>query len=188
MTETSPTQQPEQPKIAEFADVQTMKQLDAREILGSPEFKAWAGESWQEGGEVVTDGEVPAIFYHGGNAGVSQFSAADGPNTSAEQTGIYFTPRIQDARFYAGKLQIDQSDRGLPQDSSVYAVMLKVKQPYETAKGDEIASQTALTAPEGFDGIVNPRSQEVVVFNPDQVFIVGEVKMPSHTAQPAVAA
>lgn len=162
---------PEHPKV----DIQRLSQLDSKEIANEPRFQAWAGENWQSDGELLTgpDG-APMMFYHGGLPNISEFSTEQTPNTSPDQTGMYFTPRIDEARFYADKLKIDQSERGLPQESSIYAVMLKMKNPYMREKGDEVMSTTIKVAPEGYDGVVNPQLREVVVFNPDQIFIAAE--------------
>ncbi len=157
-------------------DIQALSQLDAKEVANRLDFQAWAGDNWRETGEIVTEDDDPVLFYHGGISGISEFSTEQTPNTAPDQQGIYFTNRLQDANFYAGKLKIDQIDRGLPKSASVYAVMLKMKNPYVTTNGDGVSSETIKAAPEGYDGIINTKSQEVVVFDPSQVFIAGEAK------------
>lgn len=169
----------EHPEGRPVTDMQTLSQLDAKEVANTPEFQEWAGEGWQEAGEVVTDGEGPVLFYHGGLPDIETFSTEQTPNTSSEQRGIYFSPRLDQARFFASRLLIDSADRGLPEKASVYAVFLKMKNPYVVAeKGDALSSQKAVVAPEGHDGIVNPKGEEVVVFDPSQIFIAAEAKAP----------
>lgn len=169
----NPAPTPEEvPKL----DIQALSQLDPKEVANTSRFQEWAGEGWQTAGEVVMNAEVPVLFYHGGHPGVTKFFTEQTPNTSPEQRGIYVTPRLNDARFYADKLKIDQQDRGLPQGSSVYAVMLKMRNPYFTEKGDGVSSASITAAPEGYDGIVNVTSQEVVVFDPAQIFIAAEAQ------------
>jgi hypothetical protein len=157
-----------------ITDMQALSQLDAKEVANTPGFQEWAGESWQKDGEVVMDGEAPAVFYHGGVSGVEAFSRDNPRNTGAHQHGIYFSPRLHDARFYADKLRAEQIEEGQTPNSSVYAVMLKMKNPYEITQGDSLSSGSINEVPKGHDGIVNPTSQEVVVFNPSQIFIAAE--------------
>lgn len=169
----SDTQKPQDGK--KFSDVMQLAELDMREVAARPEFIAWAGEDGLAGG-VITDGEAPAVFYHGGASGVEEFNRDNPKNTGEQQHGFYFSPRLHDARFYADKLKAEQIEVGEDPNSSVYAVCLKMKNPYVVGEGDSISSASINEIPEGYDGIVNPRSQEVVVFDPTQVFIAGEAQ------------
>ena len=170
MTETA------QPEGKPTIDIQALSQLDTKEVVNTPEFQAWAGTDWQASGEVVAGTDGPALFFHGGMSGVGSFSRDEPRNTGDHQHGFYFSPRLHDARFYADKLKAEQIEEGQSPDASVYGVMLKMKNPYVITEGDSLSSASINAIPEGYDGVVNPKSQEVVVFDPAQIFIAAEAK------------
>lgn len=141
------------------------------EVMASDDFMVWAGTEL-ESGEVITDEEgKPAVFYHGGADGIEEFSRQNPLHTGEGQEGLYFTPRIQTANYYASTLAATQSERGEAGGASVYAVFLKIKNPMVVQQGDTFTGASIDVLPEGHDGVVNPQSQEVVVFDPSQVFV-----------------
>lgn len=146
-----------------------LRTLDGSSLHDSPDFQAWAGD-----GVITSSDGQPMIFYHGGSRGIKEFNRDNPRNTGNEQHGIYFSDRIDDARFYADNLKTAQIEEGGDAETSVYAVALKMNNPYVIDKGDEVNSHSLDQIPEGYDGIINQKSQEVVVFDPSQIYIAGE--------------
>lgn len=163
-----------QPK--QTLSLEELKAIEGSEIVDTAAFKEWAGENWATEGAVVSADDKPLIFYHGGSSGVEGFNRDTPRNTGEQQHGIYFSDRVNDARFYADKLKAEQLEIGDTPEASVYAVSLKMSNPYIIGENDPVNSTSLNEIPEGHDGIVNQKSQEVVVFDPSQVLIVGEAQ------------
>ena len=159
--------EPQPSPVAELSD----EELTA--IVESEAYKAWVGEN---GADVVArqDG-VPLIFYHGGHSGVTEFNRDNPRHTGQGQHGIYFSERLNPARFFADTLRAEQHEQSDSGQSSVYAVILKMQNPLAVEVGSGIESGSIDAVPQGYDGLVNPRKHEVVVFDPAQIFIAKEM-------------
>lgn len=165
------------PETVPKMDMQALSQLDTKEVADTEAFQRWAGEGWQEASQVLTGSDgAPKMFYHGGDQGVTEFSPAETPNTGEDQTGLYFTARLPNAKFYADKLQIAQAERNLPVRSSVYGVILKMENPLVLTEGKGFRYEST-DAPAGYDGVINTKTQEAVAYDPSKVFIVAEAPM-----------
>ncbi|HSX36563.1 MAG TPA: hypothetical protein VLG13_00370 [Patescibacteria group bacterium] len=155
-------------------DLERQLQASAETALLTPEFQAWASQDLHESGVIQEDGH-PKVFYHGGRAGISTFSRDDPRHTPGLQ-GYYFSPLVNTAKYFAGTLKFTDPSERPPEDAAVYAVFLKVKNPYLVESGDPLSSAHIEIWPEGYDAIVNTTGiPEVVVREPDQIYVAASV-------------
>lgn len=166
-------------------NVGALSEHEIATMTESEAFREWAGEDWRGAGGVLSDGETLTIYYHGGNPDIPVFNRDNPRRTGAHEQGIYFSPRVDDARFYADNLAAEKLEEGLEPEASIYAVALKMHRPLITETTDMFSSASMAEVPrdaEGkqYDGVINPKSQEVVVFDPSQVYIIKEMSHRLH--------
>ena len=144
-------------------------------LVRTPEFKEWFGD-WEgdpEGAsKIVDENGEPALVYFGNASGIQKLHGNNRNRTGADELGFYFTSRKNNARFYASTLRGPVTDDVVP--SSLYSAFLNMREPYHKQPGDGVRTERVTELPEGHDGYVNQVSQELVVFSPDQIHIVGE--------------
>lgn len=144
-------------------------------LVRSEAFKQWFGD-WENdpasASKLVDENGEPALVYFGGPAGITKLSGDQRNRTGSDELGHYFTRRRSNAKFYAETLRDIVTDE--PRPSSIYAAFLNVRSPYERRAGDGIRTERVTSVPEGYDGYINESAAEIVVFNPDQVYLVSE--------------
>jgi len=163
----TPSLSPEQTASNLSSELQT--------YVRTPEFKAWFGD-WEnnpgEASKIVDENGEPRLVYTGAPAGITQFSGDRRNRTGKEELGFYSTKRQSNARAMAEQLHDPQTDEPAP--SSVYGVFLNMKRPRVVEPRERIDTTSITEIPEGFDGYINDKLQEIVVFDPDQIAIVSE--------------
>lgn len=134
----------------------------------------------------------PMIFMHSGNEGIGQFKKPGDKGYVAEDmmtggAGIYFSRSPKGAKYYSRF-----GDQGPMKGKDLYYVFLKTKNPYymndPKAQADyPMESSETISKKDmrelqnkGYDSVIwdkdgNPK-REAVVFNPDQVEIIGSYK------------
>jgi hypothetical protein len=155
------------------------------EIINSPEYLEWAGSDLGTADVLTQDDGTPQVYYHGGSSNIDEFNRDTPRHTGHQQVGIYFSPDVKIARYYADQLVSNLIEEGAVLDASVYAVFLKSAAPLIIQPGDAFTGASINEVPKGYDSVINPQSQEVVVFDPAQIFIVKSTKLDlSHIPQP----
>jgi len=152
------------------------------DITQTPRFKEWFGDS-----KIVGDDGKPLVVYHGTSADIEAFDptaiySADRQEYMAEfgQAGMYFTADPNYAATYA---------RG-GATPSIYPVYLSLQNPLVipeptfwegikeavTGRGDSVTATSYIPRSrideleaQGYDGIINPNSNEIIAFRPEQI-------------------
>lgn len=156
-------------------------------FLRTPEFKSWFGD-WEadpaSASKIVDEQGMPQIVYAGQASGIQEFHGDARDRTGRDETGYYFSKDWRVARFFAQTKRDPITDEPIP--ASIYACILNIKTP-EYLSGADARRSTRVTAiPEGYDGYVNDKLKEIVVFDPSQILIIGETPV-SEFQQPILA-
>jgi hypothetical protein len=141
----------------------------------TPEFKVWFGD-WEgdpdNASKIVDENGEPRLVYTGAPAGITQFAGDKRNRTGQEELGFYSTKRRSNARAMAEQIHRADTDESAP--SSLYGVFLNIKHPRVVEPHERIDTTSLTEIPEGYDGYVNDKLQEMVVFDPNQIAIVSE--------------
>jgi hypothetical protein len=141
----------------------------------TPEFKEWFGD-WENdpdnASKIVDENGEPLLVYSGLPAGIRELRGDRRFNTGDDEVGFYFTKRFSNARGMAQQRRDFETDQVI--SSSVYSAFLNIRHPYVVQRGDGVNTTRILQGqiPEGVDGFINSKLQEIVALDPDQVDFV----------------
>lgn len=146
-------------------------------------------QQWAQGSKILDEAGNPRVVYHGSDQPIERFKAGgevlEGSRNLTAGEGIYFTDNPKLAAAYAGR-------RG-GEGANISPVYLNIKNPLVVksptfwaklrakVKGDDAVRDARYKSvylskaeveqykAQGYDGVVNEASSEIVVFSPDQI-------------------
>lgn len=132
---------------------------------GESALARWFGDS-----KVVDDQGQPLVVYHGT---MRDFNVFEDGKSWHSGVGHYFTPDPKYAAQYTNRAEDGGSE--LQPGGNVMPVYLKIERPYVISPKNRGSSmhftpeqRDALIA-QGYDGVINERAKEYVVFRPEQI-------------------
>lgn len=164
----------------DFEVLENSQQLDSelKNFIQTEKFKKWFGD-WekdpQNASKIIDQDGKPLIVYIGAPANIKQFFSEKRVRTGDDEIGYYSTKNYKNAKFYAQTIQDPTTDEKSP--SSIYYVFLNVRRPLVADTQNKFRSQRITQPPKNFDGIINDHANEIVVFDPKQIFILKEERI-----------
>lgn len=128
---------------------------------------------------VFPESQLKDIVYHGGRIGIEKFRKRNDAEykkarfSEVTKNGIYFTGKRKDAEFYIRKWGLF----GIKKDFKIYSVLLNIRNQYVAKNIREVSTiddeKYDYLKKNNYDGVTFSNNYEIVVFEPDQIHILG---------------